>query len=56
VSGTFATTTLAPLDTGLFWDTSQLYLTGTLSVVPEPSTLAFLALGGLACLFRRRKA
>jgi hypothetical protein len=54
LSNTFATTTLAPLDTGLLWDTSQLYFTGTLSVVPEPSAFVLLAAGLLGGLAIRR--
>jgi hypothetical protein len=54
VSFQFATTsTLTELSTG-----TGPYLTsysGSLSVVPEPSTLALAGLGGLALLLRRRK-
>jgi glucose/arabinose dehydrogenase len=32
-SGTFSTVTLAPLAEGLVWNTSQLYISGTLSVI-----------------------
>lgn len=55
-TGSFATLDLAPLDPGLFWDTSALATTGTLSVIPEPSTMA-LAVTALAAVlvFRRRR-
>lgn len=39
---------------GLAWDASDLYATGSLEVVPEPATLALVTLGGLALLRRRR--
>ncbi len=41
-------------DPSLSWDTSGLYTAGTISVVPEPTTLALLLAGGLA-IIRRRK-
>jgi len=53
-SGRFGTINLPGLSDDLEWDTSDLYVTGELAVVPEPATLSLLALGGLA-LFRRRK-
>lgn len=57
-SGGFATVDLPVLDTGKYWDTSQLYSTGVISItlIPEPSRmmLLFLGLFGL-CLRRRRK-
>jgi len=40
---------------GLSWDTSNLYTTGAIGVVPEPATLALLTLGGLAILRRSRR-
>ncbi|MBM4034664.1 MAG: hypothetical protein FJ291_23215 [Planctomycetes bacterium] len=61
LSGSFATLDLPTLDDpGLYWDTSQLYTTGTLRVesagpaaVPEPCGIVVL-LGALAALARRR--
>lgn len=51
-TGTFDTLNLATLSSGLAWDTSALYTTGTLSInataVPEPATWA--AIFGLAAL------
>lgn len=63
VSGTFAAIDLAAaaLDPGLRWDTSRLYLDGSVGVaaVPEPGTWA-LMLGGIAAVgrlvHRRRSA
>lgn len=54
-SGTFDALNLPTLGGGLFWDTSDLYSLGTISVsaVPEPSA-ALLAVGAWAMLWRRR--
>jgi T5SS/PEP-CTERM-associated repeat protein len=46
--------TLAPLATGLSWDTQNLYTQGIIAVVPEPAALSLLAVGGLLALRRRR--
>lgn len=56
LSGAFDTVALPTLAPGLAWDTSQLYLTGVVSVVPEPGTVALFAIGGLAMLVRRRRS
>ena len=45
LSGSFSQVSLPALNNGLSWDTSNLDATGTISVVPEPSTLALLAAG-----------
>ncbi len=45
VSGTFDSVSLPSLAQGLSWDTSRLYTAGSVSVVPEPSTLALLLAG-----------
>lgn len=50
----FAQTTLPNLAPyALAWDTSALYTTGTIAIVPEPATLALLSLAA-ATLLRRR--
>lgn len=57
-SGFFASLLLPTLDTGLAWDTSQLYSTGVLSVaaIPEPSAAALLlAATALATATTRRR-
>ncbi len=54
ISGQFDTLILPSLATGLSWDTSNLYTTGEISTVPEPTTLALLLpFAGLAMLCRR---
>lgn len=45
---------LPALSDGLAWDTSSFLSNGTLSVIPEPSSLMLLALSGL-CLARRSR-
>lgn len=49
---------LPTLSSGLAWNTSALYTTGTIRVqsVPEPASIAALGLGGWALLGRRRRA
>ena len=49
-TGSFAQINLPALRGGLTWDTTNLYSNGTISVVPEPSTIALLAAGVLALL------
>ena len=61
LSGTFSTLQLPALDTGLVWDTSQLYTTGVISVstVPEPASADLLAVAIpalVAVAIRRRKS
>jgi hypothetical protein len=58
-TGSFPRENLPALATGLSWDTSNLDSTGTISVVPEPSTLVLLAAGALVLVgygWRRRAA
>jgi autotransporter-associated beta strand protein len=49
--GAFSLLDLPQLDGGYFWDTSNLYLDGTVSVVPEPgiSVLLFAAFVAILC-------
>jgi len=56
--GAFATLSLPQLSGGLSWDTSSLYIDGTIqAVVPEPSSLALagMAIVGCCLLARRRR-
>lgn len=55
LAGAFDAINLPALGGGLGWDTSALYSSGTLSVMPEPATLALLALGAAMALVRRRR-
>jgi T5SS/PEP-CTERM-associated repeat protein len=56
ISGHFADLQLPTLPKPLGWDTSALYTTGAVSIVPEPSTLALLTIGALGiCLHRKRR-
>jgi len=58
MSGEFSRVTLPLLKNGLSWNTSNLYSTGEISVVPEPSTLGLLGVGCLGLLgyrWRRRR-
>jgi len=57
LSGTFDTVNLPSLSGGLSWDTSQLYTTGELTVVPEPTSgmLMLLGLLGVIGFLRHRR-
>ncbi len=49
-AGSFSQISLPFLGVGESWNTSNLYTTGTISVVPEPSVLALLAAGLMALM------
>ena len=56
-TGVFSQLTLPVLSNGLSWNTSNLYANGTISVVPEPSTLVLFGVGAIGLLvygWRRR--
>jgi autotransporter-associated beta strand protein len=56
LSGTFGTINPLPtLSPGLFWDTSALDTSGTISVVPEPATFVLLAMAAAMLFVWRRK-
>jgi len=55
ITGDFHQILLPDLASGLAWDDSGLLVHGSLSVVPEPTTLVLLSLVGLIGCGRRRK-
>ena len=52
ISGTFATTALPTLGGGLSWNVANLYTDGSISVIPEPSTIVLLFLGLIGLCLR----
>lgn len=54
-TGTFDNVYLPELEDGLMWNSYSLYEDGTISVVPEPATMAVLCLGAIALPFRRNR-
>jgi hypothetical protein len=54
-TGTFATINLPPLPAGEQWNTSDLYTTGVISVVPEPVSFGIITLGLAGLSLRRRR-
>lgn len=54
ILGAFSQLELPVLADGLSWDTSRLYSTGAVSIIPEPATLGLMAIGALAILRRKR--
>ena len=53
-SGAFSAINLPPLDPGLSWNTSQLYTSGAISVVPEPAAAGLLLAAGTLLLRSKR--
>ncbi len=53
-AGSFTAFALPALESGLFWDTENLAVNGTLSVVPEPASVGLLFAGAGALLGMRR--
>lgn len=54
--GEFSSIVLPQLGAELAWDTSQLYVDGTVHVVPSPAGVGLLSLGLLGAARRRRKS
>ncbi len=54
ISGLFSSLDLPTLTEGR-WDTSGLMADGTISVIPEPASVALMMLGGVTLLRRRRR-
>lgn len=55
LSGTFSEINAFDPGTGLSWDYSNLYVDGTITVIPEPGVFALLMLGGGFWTFVRRR-
>jgi hypothetical protein len=47
-------TNLPTLGNGLYWDASNLYTTGTVTVVPEPASFMLVGMGALGVWLVRR--
>jgi hypothetical protein len=56
IAGTFNSVILPPLTGGESWDTSDLYINGTISVVPEPNSVVLLFSAAALLRLRRRRA
>lgn len=55
VSGAFATINTPELGDGLYWDTTNLYASGQISVIPEPGSVGMMGLGAGILLFTKRR-
>ena len=53
--GTFSSVVLPDLLGDLDWNSSHLYTSGRLFVIPEATTLTLLAVGALLACYRRRR-
>ncbi|WFB34668.1 hypothetical protein P3T73_10905 [Kiritimatiellota bacterium B12222] len=56
VSGTFSSITGTDLEDGLEWDTRNIYSTGSMTVIPEPSSVTLLLLSFLAMITQHYKS
>lgn len=56
ITNSFTTIILPELNSGLYWDTTNLSSLGVIAVVPEASTLSMLGLGLAGLLLLRRKS
>ena len=54
-NGTFATVNLPALPAGGSWNISNLYTTGTISVVPEPISMGMMIFGAAGLALRRHR-
>lgn len=54
-SGAFASINLPSLDAGKSWDTTQIFTSGNITIVPEPGRVLLVMLGLLGLAFRRRR-
>lgn len=55
ITGSFASITGTDLGGGLYWDTSALATSGTLTVIPEPGTVVLLGIGSAFMLWNLRR-
>jgi len=55
LAGTFDSVSLPALGAGMAWDTTTLYDSGTITVAPEPATLALVLVGVAGTILRRRR-
>jgi hypothetical protein len=55
LTGTFSSVTLPALPSGESWNTTQLYSSGLISIVPEPTAIGLMLGAGGLLLCRRRK-
>ena len=44
-NGKFSSISLPRLNNSFYWDTSELYSNGTITVVPEPSSIFYIIIG-----------
>lgn len=54
-TGEFGSISAFELDSGLFWDFSELYTDGIVAIIPEPSTVGLVLMTALGWCFARRR-